>query len=38
MTDINIGFSLAGLCLGMLIGILLGRWVEIYRKKREMDD
>lgn len=38
MTDIEIGYIIAGFASGMLVGVILARAVEIYRKKRGMDD
>lgn len=38
MSDIAIGYIMAGFTLGMLIGVVLARGVEIYRKKRGWDD
>lgn len=38
MSDVEIGFIMAGFCFGMLIGVILTRGVDIYRKKRGWDD
>ena len=38
MSDIQIGILMAGFCLGMLIGVLVAKAVDCYRKQRGWDD
>lgn len=38
MNDIQVGFVMAGFCLGMLVGVLVAKGVECYRKNRGWHD
>ena len=38
MNDIFLGYVMAGFTLGMLIGVILTRGVDAYRKKRGWDE
>ena len=38
MSDIILGYLLAGFSFGMLVGVMLSKSIALYRKRRGWDD